>query len=173
MKNNKIYRYGDKYYSIEELYEIYNKIHFDNKKAFKDCLCHYILSEIFKKAGINSNDILSIANIEYKYINGNLSKINKFINDEKYSLLIKKIFGLKSVIKKYKVSEFINGEWILNKLISQTLGSGVKKDIIDNLELIDYTTLTEEECLEITKNFRRNINDEEIIFIKNPKTLRK
>ncbi len=46
MKNNKIYRYGDKYYSIEELYEIYNKVHFDNKKAFKDCLCHYILKKI-------------------------------------------------------------------------------------------------------------------------------
>ena len=86
MEENKIYQFGDSYYNINEIYKIYDNTNYENKKALKDCLSHYILSEIFKKAGLDNSDILSIANIEYKLIKGKLSKVNKFINNKIYSL---------------------------------------------------------------------------------------
>ncbi len=171
--NKKIYRYGNEYYSIEELYDLYEKSNPNKRKTMKDCLCHFILLEIFKKAGNNkySSNLESIADIEFKYIEANLSKFEKYLYNKEYNIRLKKLLGIGGIINKYKASELINGEWLLEKIVSLSLGSNYMIDEYNGFSLINYNNLSVDECIVITENFKRNIWNEEFSFYNSPKNL--
>ena len=169
----KIYKYGDSYYSFKEMYEIYNRTFPTKKKQFKDCIAHYILSEIFRKCDLvkEANNIEAIADIEKNNLNIKPSKMSRFINEKEYLLRVKFLFGISGLINKYKVSEFVNGEWLLERLVSLTIGSSYEKNEYDEFSLIDYNSLSKDECMAIIDNYKRNIRGEEIVFYRAAKTL--
>ncbi len=173
--SEQIYKYGDKYYSFEEICEIYAHIYMESKKNFRDCLSHFILAQIFRKAHHDREAYMieDIANLEKKHVEKRFSKIESFLYHKAYSLKVMLLFGLNSEKNSYKNSEFINGEWLLNKLVSLTLGSRYQRYEHSDLSLIDYNSFLEDECLAIVENFKRNIHNEEIVYYRSPKKLEK
>ena len=173
--SNKIYRYGEEYYSIEEIYELYKYIGPDRRKLMKDCVCHYILSEIFKKADNSkyASELEAISNLEYKRLTTNLSKIDRIKFSNEYAKYLRKLLGLGGFINKYKRNELINGEWIFKQVVSETIGSNYQIDDYHGFTFIRYDSLTSDECKAITDNFKRNIWNEELVFYNSPKVLKK
>ncbi len=170
--SKKIYKFGDTFYSAEELYNIYNSINSERVKKFKDCIAHFILAQIFRKAGlIKDADIIeSIALLEKRNLDG---KSPNFLRKKEYTLRIMQLYGLNGMVNKYKINEFINGEWLLTKLVNLTLGYICQPIGQGSFPLIDYDDLTESECREIAENFKRNVRNEEIVFFHSSKRLNK
>ncbi len=83
------------------------------------------------------------------------------------------LFGLNGIINGYKINEFINGEWLLNKIVSLTLGSSYHVQSRDDFSLIDYDNLETDECLAIINNYKRNIKNLELVYYKPAKVLNK
>ena len=173
--DNKIYRYGMLFYSFNELYSIYNSLNMEKKKIFKDCLAHYSLIQILEKSGNTkyTSYIEMIAGLEKKRIDNLFNKKELLTYNKEYLLKVKKLVSLFSKSTDGKLNEFVNGEWLLNKLVSLTLGSSYKKDELNDFSIIKYDLLTNEECMAITDNFIKNMNDEEIKFYGERNRLRK
>ncbi len=171
----KIYKYGKEYYSFKEMCEIYNIIPLNNRKKFKDYVSHMILAQILRKSGLDkyANSIESIGELERKKLEHKLSKLEKLIYNKEYLLKIMKLYGLNSIVNNFKINEFINGEWLLNKLVTLTIGSGCKVNDYDDFSLIDYSYLTTDACLAIAANFKRNMKDEQIIYYNSGRVLKK
>ena len=111
----------------------------------------------------------AIAMIEAKRIKTKSSKVENI----KYSLLILRLQLLCGMKKRYKVNEFFNGEWLLNKLVGLTLGSNYAKNEIDDFSLIDLDDINEKACALISKNFINNMKDKKIEQYKYNKRLEK
>lgn len=170
--NNKYYFYDNEYYSIKEISEMYRKLNPSLKKEFKDSISHFILLEILKKCNYDERYIElieSLAGIEASLIDmyGADCGTPMLALRGMYNRNLKKLINLTGKLVTRdddRINRFENGEWLLNNLVCLTIGSSFEKDIIDDLFLIDYNTLTEEECLAISDNFIRNMRDEEIVF---------
>ena len=173
--NNKIYKYGEGYYNIEEIYDLYKHIGVDKRKPMRDCICHYILSEIFKKGKNHKYEerLEEIANLEFQLLESNIDKKERKRLNSEYTKVLRRLLGLGGFINKYKRNELINGEWILNKLVSETIGSNYEIDDYHGFTFIKYDTLTNGECEAIEENFKRNIWNEPLVFYNSPKTLNK
>ena len=173
--SNKIYRYGEEYYSIEEIYDLYKYIGVEKRKLMRDCVCHYILSEIFKKGKNHKYEerLEELANIEFKLLESNITKKDRNKLNSEYAKVLRRLLGLGGFINKYKRNELINGEWILNKLVSETIGSNYDIDDYHGFTFIKYDTLTDSECEAIEENFKRNTWNEPFIFYNSTKVLRK
>ena len=183
MKNgyeNLIYFFDDRYWSFDELYEMYKEISYDRKKLFKDCLAHYALIEIFKKCNYDIrliNGVMALCKNEVDRIQHEYKEKMILIYRKDYISKLKKLFNLNGkLFYKYdesKMNEFINGEWFLYNLISLTLGSTFEKDELNDFSLIKYYSLSEEECQAIADNFVRSIKNEKIIFYNKSKMIKK
>ena len=164
----KIYQYGDSFYTFEEICELFVHTGFEKKQKFKDCLAHFLLAQILRKGGFSKYaDIIDdLGRLEKSGIDKNLSKVEEFFHRNEYSLKVKRLFGLSGIINKYKISEFVNGEWLLKKLVSSTIGSSYDVLEQDDFSLINIDGLTDEECHAISDNFQRNMRNEELVFYK-------
>ncbi len=171
----RIYKYGEEYYSFKEMCEIYELIPLNNKKKFKDYVSHMILAQILRKCGLDkyADSIESIGELERKNFENKLSKLEKLMFNKKYILKIMKLYGLNSIVNNFKVNEFINGEWLLNRLIFLTIGSSCKVNNYGEFSLIDYSCLTIDACKAIADNFKRNMKDAEIIYYNFVKVIKK
>ena len=169
--DSKIYKYGTQYYSFEEMYQLYKSTSYDMRKKMKDCMCHFILAEILKKGGLYKygEDLDNVALFESQHMESHLSKRQQVI----YQLKIAKLMGFAEFKNKYKASELVNGEWVLNKLVSLTIGSSYPKDEQDDFSLINYNDMSEEECTAVADNFLKNIWNEELVQYRFPKKLGK
>lgn len=165
------YYYDEEYYSKEELYEMYQKLHDEQKKPFRDSLAHFTLSEILKKCDYDeryTNGILELARIEDGIIKmyGADCGTPTLAFRGLYRRNLRKLINLTGKLvsaNDHRIDEFDNGEYLLNKLVSLTLGSYYAKDEINDLSLIDYNFLSKDECLAIADNFIRDMKDEEIV----------
>lgn len=171
---DKIYLYNRYYYSLDEIKDMYESIPFEQKKSFKDAIAHYTLLEILDRCNYDKRVrelIESLADTEAALIGmyGSDCGTPMLALRGMYERNIKKLINLtgKLVTKDdNRINIFKNGEWLLNNLVCLTIGSSFEKDIIDDLFLINYNFLTEDECLAISDNFIRNMRGEEIVFYK-------
>ena len=162
--------YEDRYYTFSELYEMYKKLPMERKKLFKDAIAHYTLAEILRKCYYDKRIIASIEELADK----ESTKIALYGTDcgrvllgyeRNYNSKLRKLVNLagKPVNKDdSRMNVFINGEWLLNNLVSLTLGSSYEKDELEDFSLIKYQQLSEDECLAISDNFVRYMKGEKI-----------
>ncbi len=171
--NKKIYKYGDEFYSFEEIYKIFKDVPFDKKKKFKDCFAHFTLAQILKKGALDEYATILelISMLEKKTVENVLSKREALAVNKEYLVKTKKLFSLSGKIDDAKISEFVNGEWLLTKLVSLSLGSSYPKDECSDFMAVNCDALEVEECNVIGKNFIRNMRSEDTIFYKTPKRL--
>ena len=166
---DRIYKYGDSYYSIDVIYDIYrNCNYFKTKKTIKDCICNYILSEILKRGGLEreGNTLDSLTTYRLEHLDKKMSKSEMFAYNKNLFLRGLKILGLAAVKNKYRADELMNGEWVLNKLIYHTLGNSYSTNQIDDFILINYVDLSHDQCVAIAQNFLRNLWNDELIKYK-------
>ena len=171
---DKIYLYDNYYYSFDEIKDMYKKIALEKKKSFRDTLAHYTLLEILDKCNYDKKIrelIESLANEEAAIIGlygadcGTPSLAIKGM----YKKNLRKLINLTGKVASRddgRETLFMNGEWMLNNLVCLTIGSSFEKAVDGDLSLIDYNSLTEEECRAISDNFIRNMRSEEIVFYK-------
>lgn len=171
----KIFQYGDGFYSIDEIYEIDSKKNFDKRSLFRNCISHNILARIFARCHLDreASILESIADLEMKKVDKSFNKAEKVIYNMKFSLYTTKLFLASGSLQKYRMAEFSNGDWLLRKIISLTFGSSYPALSCNDFSLLDYNSLTEEECKAIVANFKRNIRGEDLVFYKNIRTLEK
>lgn len=167
----KVYKYGDNYYSFQEIYSLCRKNNY-NKKLVKDFVCSYILVEILKIAGFDdvSNALDSFVSYRLKHIESTMNKAKKIIFKKCLFLKGLKVLGSEAFKNSYKIGELMNGEWILNKLVVHTLGYNYPVNQINDFILVDYLSLSKKECVAIADNFMRNLCDNELVrytFFKN------
>lgn len=177
---DKQYFYDNKYLTLDEISELYKRLSYDKKKIFKDSMAHYTLAEILRRCNYDKrmiNTILEIAGDEVDRMNLIGTDCGRPLlgYERRYKSKLRKLINLTGKIVNKdddsRMNRFINGEWFLNNLVCLTIGSSFEKDIIDDLVLIDYNFIGEDECLAIADNFVRNMNDEEIVFYNRPKRL--
>lgn len=171
----KFYYYNKEYYTVGELYEKYKKLSKEQKKRFRDTLAHFALVEIMKKCHYDERImicILELADTEVLRIRqqgidcGVVSlALEKMYKTDLRTLL--NLTGKLAVSNDRRMNDFKNGEWLLNNIICLTIGYSYEKEIIDDLFIIDYNSLSEDECLAISDNFVRCMKEEEIVFYKN------
>ena len=167
---NKTYYYDEEYYSLEEICEKYQNLAMDQKKSFRDALAHFTLLEILKKCNYDEriiDSVYELAKTEASIIDlygsfcgtvilaikgGYNSNLRKFIN----------LSGKLALKDDVRIDEFKSGEELLDNLISHTIGS-YDKNIIGELSLVDYESLSKEECLAIANNFTRFMKNEELV----------
>ena len=167
---NKVY-YNNYYYTLEEILDMYKKLEQEQKKDFRDTLAHYSLVQILEKANYDVRmieGVLDLAGIEAAIINMYGSDCGTPILALRglYKRNLRKLINLTGKlvsVNDQRIDKFINGEWLLSNLVCQTIGSNFEKVVVDDLFLIDYNSLSEDECLAISDNFVRDMRDEEII----------
>ena len=171
---DKIYLYNKYYYSFDEIKDMYKKVAYEKRKAFKDTLAHYTLLEILDKCNYDKRIrelIESLADEEAAIIGmygadcGTPALAIKGMHSKNLRKLIN-LTGKPASRDDSRENLFANGEWLLNNLVCLTIGSSFEKTVDGDLSLIDYTSLTEEECRAIANNFVRNMRGEEIVFYK-------
>lgn len=169
----KVYKYGENYYTFKEIHNLYENSNY--KKETKDCICNFILAEILKRGELakEGEALDSLTSYRVKHIGKSMNKSESFLYNRIMSLMKFKILGLAAIKNSYKASELMNGEWILNKLVSLTLGANYPINQIDDFVLINCMDLSSEQCIAIAENFIRNIWNEELIQYKNSKTYSK
>ena len=174
---DKIYLYNNYYYSLEEIHEIYNKIPLEKKKEFKDTLAHYTLLEIMDKCNYDKKIrelVASLADTEAALIGmyGSVCGTPMLALRGMHRRNVRKLINLTGKLVSSddnRINIFENGEWLLNNLVCLTIGSSFEKDTIDDLFIINYNLLTEDECLAISNNFVRYMKCEEIEFYNGPR----
>ena len=135
----RIYKFGEEYYSFEEINNIYTRASDNKKKNIKDCVCHFILADILKRGNQQKHgeELDNIAMYEFEHIETGMSKGENIV----YSLLISRLLGLAGIKNRYKASVLKNGEWFLNNLVSLTLGSSYPTYSNENLKLVNHNDL--------------------------------
>ncbi len=177
----KHYFYDYKYYSIEELSDMYSKLSTDKRKVFRDSLSHYTLAEILSRCNYNRgmiHTIWEIAGIEADRMEmiGSDCGVPLLYLGKKYDSTIRKLINLTGdlVLKNddERMNNFKNGELFLHDLICLTIDS-YEKNIISDFSLIDYESLSKEECLAIADNFVRFMKNEELVYFDSGKVYKK
>ena len=176
---DKIYLYNNYYYSFDEIKEMYKKISHEKKKDFRNTLAHYTLLEILDKCNYDKRLrelVESLANEEAAIIGMTGADCGTPLLAIRgmHSKNLRKLINLTGKPVSHDDSRenlFMNGEWLLNNLVCLTIGSSFEKTVDGDLFLIDYNTLSEEECRAISDNFIRNMRGEEIVFHKSHKQL--
>lgn len=171
---DKIYLYNNYYYSFDEIKEMYEKIASEKKKSFRNTLAHYTLLEILDKCNYDKKIrelVENLANEEAIIIGmyGADCGTPMLAIKGMYNKNIRKLINITGKVASRDDSRenlFMNGEWMLNNLVCLTIGSSFEKTVDGDLSLINYNSLTEEECRAISDNFMRNMRDEEIVFYK-------
>ena len=178
---DKIYFYDYKYWTLEEISEIYKELSQDQKKLFKDAMAHYTLASILNKCNYNRSMIHTI----WEIAGNEVDRMNLIGSDcgtpmlyfnGMYKRYLRKLINLTGKLASHvdsRMNKFANGEWFVNNLVCLTIGSSFEKDIIDDLFLIDCNSLSEDECRAISDNFIRDMNDEEIVFYNVPRKSKK
>ena len=179
---DKYYFYDYKYWSLEEIHEIYNELSFDKRELFKESFAYYTLAEILKNCDYDKRMI----HIIYELAGLLVDRMNLIGTDcgrpllgydRRYKSLLRKLINLGGELvlsdDDIRMNILKNFELFLNNLIYLTIGSSYEKDIIDDLVLIDYNTFSKEECLAIANNFVRFIKNEELVFYNKQKKLSK
>lgn len=173
--------YDDRYYTFSELFEMYKKMPMERKQLFKDALAHFTLAEILRRCFYDKRFIALIEELANK----ESTRIELYGIDcgrillgyeRNYNSKLRKLINLagKSISKDdSRMNVFINGEWLLNNLVSLTLGSSYEKDELNDFSLIKYQQFSDDECLAISNNFVRYLRGEEIVYYNSPKKLRK
>lgn len=166
------YFYDDRYYTLEEIVEMYQKLHEGQKKPFRDCLAHFTLLEILKKSDYDEDfinilsDIVELEAAKIKLYGSDCGRPLLFYEGQ-YKRNLRKLINLTGKlanIEDSRMNKFNNGEWLLNNLVCLTIGSSFEKDIVGDLVLINCDSLSEDECLAIADNFVRDMKDEKIVF---------
>ena len=169
---NKMYYYDDRYYTIEEIYEKYEKLVDEQKKGFRDALAHFTLAGILVNCNYDEryiNIIVELSRLETAFVDlygaycGNISLALRGQYRKKLRKLIN-LTGKVACNEDTRINRFKNGEWLLNNLVCLTIGSSFEKDSIGDLSLIDCDSFSDDECRAISDNFVRDMRDEEIIF---------
>ena len=175
------YYFDEAYYSKEELYEMYQKLAEGQKESFRACLAHFSLVEILRKCNYDSRYIEGIeelAELEAGIIKmhgadcGTPMLAYRGLYRRNLKRLINSMGKLVSV-EDSRINKFNNGEWLLSNLVYLTFGSSFEKEVIGDLLLINYHALSEDECLAISDNFIRYMRDEEVVFYRGPRRLKK
>jgi len=178
---DKTYFYDDRYYTLEEISNKYKSLAVEQKKDFKDAISHFILVEILKKCDYDERIIestLELAKLESDLIEcygcdcGRVPMTLRGMYDKDLRKLLN-LTGKLASRDDSRINSFKNGEWFVNNLICLTIGSSFEKDIIDDLFLINYNTLTKGECLAIADNYIRTLKGEKILFYDSPKRLKR
>ncbi len=178
MKND-VYFYENDYYTIEDIYERYNKVVDARKKKFRDSIAHFTLVQIFKKCNYDekiTNIMEELAQIETAIIDMYGTDCGTVILALKgiYQRNLRKLINLSGKIinnnNDIRMKIFDNGEWLLKHLISLTLDS-YEIDSYMDLYLINYNSLSIEECQAIADNYVRYMRDEELVFYDRSKHL--
>ena len=178
--NDKTFFYDYRYWTLEEISEMYKSLAPEKKKLFRDSLAHYTLAEILRKCDYDRSlihTVWELAGDEADRMNLIGSDCGRVLlgYERKYNSKLRKLINLiGKIVNKdddSRMNRFANGEWFLNNLVRLTIGSSFEKITIDDLTLIDYNSISEEECHAIADNFVRNMRNEEIIFYNKPKHL--
>lgn len=177
----KIYFYDYKYWTLEEISEMYRKLNNDKKKLFKDAIAHYTLADILNKCNYDRRIIHTIWEIAGNEVDrmdliGSDCGRPMLAYNGLYKRFLRKLLNLTgklAINDDPRMNRFANGEWYLNNLVCLTIGSSFEKDIIDDLFLIDSNSLSKEECLAIADNFIRDLNGEKIVFYNESKQYKK
>ena len=177
----KKYYFDYKYYSIEELSDIYNKLSPNKRKVFRDSLAHYTLAEILSRSNCNRSmihTVWEIAGLEADRMEmiGTDCGVPLLYLGKKYDSTLRKLINLSGELV-YKddddrMNNFKNGELFLNDLICLTIDS-YEKNIISDFSIIDYESLSKEECLAIADNFTRFMKNEELVYYDSGKVYKK
>ena len=179
---NKVYFYYGEYLTLKEIYEKYKKLEKEQQKPFRDCLAHFSLLEILKKCNYDERyiDIINdLAETEAAIINMYGSDCGTPILALRgmYRRNLRKLINLTGKIaydnEDIRMNIFQNGEWLLNYIVCLTMGSSFEKDVVDDLVLIDYNSLLEDECQAVSDNFVRCLRSEEIVFYKAHQKIKK
>ena len=168
------YFYHTEYYTSDELYEKYKRLPSEQRKRFRDTLAHFSLVEIMKKCDYDEriiDCILDLADTEVSRIRlyGSDCGVVSLALEKSYKTDLRRLLNLTGKLSKAddsRMNTFKNGEWLLNNLVCLTIGSSFEKEIIGDLFIIDYNSLSEDECLAISDNFVRCMKEEEIVFYK-------
>ena len=177
----KYYFYDYKYYSIKELSDMYNDLSPDKKKVFRDSLAHYTLAEILSRSSYNRSIVHTIweiagAEVDRMELIGTDCGVPGLYIRGKYNSTLRKLINLSGelVLKNddERISKFENGEVFLNDLICLTIDS-YEKVMISDFSLIDYETLSKEECIAIADNFTRFMKNEELVYYESQKIYKK
>lgn len=168
------YFYDDKYYSLEEINDMYQKLHEEQKKPFRDTLAHFTLAGILVNCNYDEryvDSILELAHLEAAIIDlygadcGNIALALR----GQYKKHLRRLINLTGKYDDSKMNIFKNGEWLLSNLVCLTVGSSFEKEIVGDLFLIDCDAFSNDECQAISDNFVRNMRGEEIIFYNGPR----
>ena len=174
------YFYDDRYYTLEEINEKYQKVSEGQKKLFRDTLAHFTLAGILVYGHYDEryiDSILKLARIEAAIIDlyGSDCGVVSLALKGQYERELRRLINLTGKLvseNDNRIQEFKNGEWLLNKIICLTIGSSYEKEIIGDLFLVNYDLLSDDECLAIADNFVRNMKGEEIVFYNESKHLK-
>ena len=174
--------YDYKYWTLEEISEMYNKLSLDKKKLFRDSLAHYTLAEILKKSDYDRSmihTVWEIAGEETDHMNLIGTDCGRVLLglDRRYKSKLRKLLNLSGEFvfndDDIRIKNFSNGEYFLNSLVCFTIGSSYEKIIIGDLLFIDYENLSKEECKAISDNFMRFMKNEELVLYNENKHLKK
>lgn len=179
---DKYYFYDYKYWTLEEISEMYNKLPCEKRKLFRDSIAHYTLAEILKKSDYDRSiihTVWEIAGEEVDHMNLIGTDCGRPLLglDRRYKSQLIKLFYLSGEFvfndDDIRINNFSNGEYFLNSLVCFTIGSTYEKDIVGDLFLLDYNSLSKEECLAISDNFMRFMKNEELVLYNENKHLKK
>ena len=178
---DKYYFYDYKYCTLEEISEMYNKLPFEKRKLFRDSLAHYTLAEILNNINYDkkmTHTLYELAGVEADRIDliGADCGVPLLYLNGKYNSILRKLINLSGELvlndDDDRVDNFKNGELFLSDLICLTIDS-YEKVMISDFSLIDYTTLSKEECLAIADNFVRFMKNEELVYYDSQKVYKK
>jgi len=179
---DKFYFYDYKYWTLEEIKEIYNKLSLDKGKLFRESLSYYTLAEILMNCNYDRRMIHIIFELAGEVIDRmNLTGTDcgrpLLGYDRRYKSMLRKLINLGGELvfndDDIRINKFKSCELFLNNLICLTIGHSYEKDIIDDLVLIDYNVFSKEESLAIADNFGRFLKNEELVFYNKSKELSK
>ena len=134
---DKIYFYDYKYWTLEEISEIYRSLSQDKKKLFKDAMAHYTLADILNKCNYDRRIIHTI----WEVAGNEVDRMNLMGTDcgtpmlafnGLYKKHLRKLINLTGKLARNedsRMNKFANGEWYLNNLVCFTIGSSFEKDI--------------------------------------------
>ena len=178
----KYYFYDYKYWSLEEISNMYKELSLDKRKLFRDSIAHYTLAEILNNAGYDRRMIhmiweLAGTEVDRMELIGTDCGVPGLYMRGKFNSTLRKLINLSGelVLKNddIRLDKLTNGELFLNNLVSSTIGLSYGKDSIDDLVLIDCNSLTKEESVAIATNFTRFLKNEELVqFNKNKRLIK-
>ncbi len=158
-----LYRYGDEFYTIKELEEMLSSKSSEDRKFSEDIIAHGILAEIMKqgKKPIVGRKLKKLAETEYVQHEYDLYGLKEHLINRKRVRRLNSAAGL--FANSFSRTDLHNGESFLDQLLHDTLGYSYPVSESDDMKLVDFERLTEEQCIALAKNFKRIMRKKEAI----------